>query len=141
MSDAATGERDDRDEGAEYGTSAARDARTAGERRFWRWTAVGLGAIAFGKGIREPNAWPYTHAQLNYSAGFIRRGLYGAALGHPLGLHLYGHYVVVSTVLWANPLNPYIWIVLAVTLGFGFVGFYDDYLKVTRQTHAGLFFH
>ena len=27
--------------------------------------------------------------------------------------------VVVSTVLWANPLNPYIWIVLAVTLGFG----------------------
>jgi hypothetical protein len=99
MSDAATGERDDRDEGAEYGTSAARDARTAGERRFWRWTAVGLGAIAFGKGIREPNAWPYTHAQLNYSAGFIRRGLYGAALGHPLGLHLYGHYVVVSTVL------------------------------------------
>src|ERR1700678_1895523 len=45
--------------------------------------------------------------------------------------------VVVSTVLWANPLNPYIWIVLAVTLGFGFVGFYDDYLKVTKQSHSG----
>src|SRR6188768_5658 len=45
--------------------------------------------------------------------------------------------VVVSTVLWANPLNPYVWIVLAVTLGFGFVGFYDDYLKVTKQTHSG----
>src|ERR1700728_3514995 len=45
--------------------------------------------------------------------------------------------VLVSTVLWANPLNPYIWIVLAVTLGFGFVGFYDDYLKVTKQTHSG----
>src|SRR5499427_10416176 len=45
--------------------------------------------------------------------------------------------IVVSTVLWANPLNPYVWIVLAVTLGFGFVGFYDDYLKVTRQTHSG----
>src|SRR6187455_3391556 len=45
--------------------------------------------------------------------------------------------VVVSTVLWANPLNPYVWIVLCVTLGFGFVGFYDDYLKVTKQTHAG----
>jgi phospho-N-acetylmuramoyl-pentapeptide-transferase len=25
-----------------------------------------------------------------------------------------------------------------VTLGFGFVGFYDDYLKVTKQTHAAL---
>src|SRR5260370_11244012 len=45
--------------------------------------------------------------------------------------------VVVSTVLWANPLNPYVLIVLAVTLGFGFVGFYDDYLKVTKQTHSG----
>ena len=45
--------------------------------------------------------------------------------------------VVVSTVLWANPLNPYVWIVLAVTLGFGFVGFYDDYLKVTQQSHGG----
>ena len=41
------------------------------------------------------------------------------------------------TLLWANPLNPYVWIVLAVTLGFGFVGFYDDYLKVTKQTHSG----
>src|ERR1700738_4299357 len=45
--------------------------------------------------------------------------------------------LVVATLLWANPANPYVWIVLAVTLGFGFVGFYDDYLKVTKQTHAG----
>ncbi len=37
----------------------------------------------------------------------------------------------------ANLRNPYVWIVLLVTLGFGFVGFYDDYLKVTKQTHAG----
>ena len=45
--------------------------------------------------------------------------------------------LVVSTLLWANPANPYVWIVLAVTLGFGFVGFYDDYLKVTKQSHSG----
>src|SRR5271167_4398324 len=45
--------------------------------------------------------------------------------------------LVVSTLLWANPANRYIWIVLGVTLGFGLVGFYDDYLKVTRQTHNG----
>ena len=45
--------------------------------------------------------------------------------------------LVVSTLLWANPSNPYVWIVLAVTLGFGFVGFYDDYLKVTKQSHSG----
>jgi phospho-N-acetylmuramoyl-pentapeptide-transferase len=45
--------------------------------------------------------------------------------------------IVFATVLWANPSNPYVWIVLAVTLGFGLIGFYDDYLKVTKQTHAG----
>src|SRR3954467_10228663 len=46
--------------------------------------------------------------------------------------------LVVSTLLWANPLNPYVWIVLAVTLCFGMIGFYDDYLKVTKQSHAGI---
>jgi hypothetical protein len=99
MNDRATGRAHFQEQATERGPSAERSAEARGERRFWRWTAMGLGAIAFGKGIREPNAWPYTHAQLNYSAGFIRRGLYGAALGHPLGLNLYGHYVVVSTVL------------------------------------------
>src|SRR5258708_36360638 len=45
--------------------------------------------------------------------------------------------LVGSTLLWANPINPYVWIVLAVTLGCGFVGFYDDCLKVTKQSHSG----
>ncbi len=45
--------------------------------------------------------------------------------------------MLVSTLLWANPANPYVWIVLGVTLGFGLVGFYDDYLKIKRQTNAG----
>src|SRR6201989_1914318 len=45
--------------------------------------------------------------------------------------------LLVATLLWANPSNPYVWIVLAVTLSFGFVGFYDDYLKVTQQSHSG----
>jgi phospho-N-acetylmuramoyl-pentapeptide-transferase len=45
--------------------------------------------------------------------------------------------VLVSTLLWANPLNRYVWIVLGVTIGFGLVGFYDDYLKVTKQSHNG----
>ena len=49
--------------------------------------------------------------------------------------------LLVATVLWANPANPYVWIVLGVTLGFGLVGFYDDYLKVTRQTHGGFSGH
>ena len=45
--------------------------------------------------------------------------------------------LLVATLLWANPMNPYVWIVLGVTLAFGLIGFYDDYLKVTKQTHAG----
>src|SRR5580658_7399634 len=45
--------------------------------------------------------------------------------------------LLVSTVLWANPANVYVWVVLGVTLGFGLIGFYDDYLKVTKQSHAG----
>ena len=43
----------------------------------------------------------------------------------------------VATVLWANPANPYVWIVLGVTLSFGLVGCYDDYLKVTKQSSGG----
>jgi phospho-N-acetylmuramoyl-pentapeptide-transferase len=46
--------------------------------------------------------------------------------------------LLVATLLWANPSNAYVWVVLGVTLCFGAVGFYDDYLKVTRQTDAGI---
>lgn len=46
--------------------------------------------------------------------------------------------LMVATVLWGNLSNPYVWVVLFVTLGFGLIGFYDDYLKVTKQTHNGL---
>ncbi len=43
----------------------------------------------------------------------------------------------VATVLWANLSNPYVWIVLWVTLAYGFVGFYDDFLKVTKRNTKG----
>ncbi len=46
--------------------------------------------------------------------------------------------IIVTALLWANLKNGYVWIVLLVTLGFGAVGFYDDYLKVTKQSHAGV---
>src|SRR5262249_34119198 len=35
------------------------------------------------------------------------------------------------------PYNAYVWIVLAVTLSYGLIGFYDDYLKVTKRTSSG----
>jgi phospho-N-acetylmuramoyl-pentapeptide-transferase len=44
----------------------------------------------------------------------------------------------VSTLLWADPANPYVWIVLAVTVAFGLIGFADDYAKVTKQNTKGV---
>ncbi len=46
--------------------------------------------------------------------------------------------LIVSTLLWADPANPYVWIVLAVTVAFGLIGFADDYAKVTKQSTAGV---
>ena len=46
--------------------------------------------------------------------------------------------IVGSTLLWANITSIYVWVTLLVTLGFGSIGFYDDYLKVTKQSHLGL---
>jgi len=42
-----------------------------------------------------------------------------------------------SILLWANLANPYVWIVLGVTLSYGAIGFYDDYLKVSKRTTSG----
>ena len=43
----------------------------------------------------------------------------------------------VATILWADLGNLYVWSVLFVTMGFGAIGFYDDYLKVTRASVHG----
>jgi phospho-N-acetylmuramoyl-pentapeptide-transferase len=45
--------------------------------------------------------------------------------------------ILVATLLWGNLTNRFVWIVLGVTLSFGAVGLYDDYLKVSRQSSAG----
>lgn len=44
----------------------------------------------------------------------------------------------VSTLLWADLSNQYVWVVLFVTGGFGLVGFCDDYKKVKRQSSTGV---
>jgi phospho-N-acetylmuramoyl-pentapeptide-transferase len=45
--------------------------------------------------------------------------------------------IVGSSLLWADLSNIYVVATLLVTLGFGAIGFYDDYLKVTKQTDKG----
>ncbi len=46
--------------------------------------------------------------------------------------------LLTSTLLWARLDNPYVWLVLFVTMGFGAIGFADDYAKVSKQNHAGV---
>jgi phospho-N-acetylmuramoyl-pentapeptide-transferase len=46
--------------------------------------------------------------------------------------------LTISTLLWADLANAYVWIVLLVTVGFGLIGFFDDYRKLHRNSHHGL---
>src|SRR5262249_30651475 len=45
---------------------------------------------------------------------------------------------VVSTLLWFDLSNRYVWIVLLVVLAYGLLGFSDDYIKVTKRSSAGV---
>tara|TARA_B100001057_G_scaffold239976_1_gene240270 strand:+ start:39055 stop:40140 length:1086 start_codon:yes stop_codon:yes gene_type:complete len=46
--------------------------------------------------------------------------------------------LIISTLLWADLSNRYIWVVLAVTVGFSAIGFLDDYLKIKKKNSDGL---
>ncbi len=46
--------------------------------------------------------------------------------------------LTVPTLLWADLRNTYVWLALAVTVGFGLLGFVDDYRKVTKRNTKGL---
>jgi phospho-N-acetylmuramoyl-pentapeptide-transferase len=44
----------------------------------------------------------------------------------------------IATLLWADLSNRYVWIALLVTMSYGFIGFVDDYMKVTKRSSGGL---
>jgi UDP-N-acetylmuramyl pentapeptide phosphotransferase/UDP-N-acetylglucosamine-1-phosphate transferase len=46
--------------------------------------------------------------------------------------------LILSTLLWARLDNPFVWIVLLVTIAFGLIGFADDYAKVSKQNTKGV---
>jgi phospho-N-acetylmuramoyl-pentapeptide-transferase len=46
--------------------------------------------------------------------------------------------LTLATLLLADLTNPYVWLALGTTLGFGFIGFVDDYRKLRRRNSAGL---
>jgi len=46
--------------------------------------------------------------------------------------------VVIPTLLWADLRHPYVWVAIASLLGYGWIGFLDDYAKITRRRNLGL---
>jgi phospho-N-acetylmuramoyl-pentapeptide-transferase len=46
--------------------------------------------------------------------------------------------IIIPTILWADILNPYIWIILFVTFGYAAIGFIDDFQKLVKKQNLGL---
>lgn len=65
--------------------------------------------------------------------------LHGSKKGTPTmgGILLIGS-IVVSTLLWAKPENPFVWLVLFSTVFLGGIGLYDDWLKVSKKNSDGI---
>lgn len=65
--------------------------------------------------------------------------LHGSKKGTPTmgGVLLLGS-IVISTLLWARPENPFVWLVLFSAVFLGGIGFYDDWLKVTKKSSDGI---
>jgi phospho-N-acetylmuramoyl-pentapeptide-transferase len=86
------------------------------------WLIEKLSALQIGQSIRKDG--PQSH--------FVKEGT--PTMGGTLILLA----VVLPTLLWTDLTNIYIWVTLLVTVGFGVVGFVDDYRKVRRRSSDGL---
>ena len=97
-------------------------------------TALLLSLLFGGKLIRALKTW-------NVGQQIREEGPQGhmAKRGTPtMGGVLIVSSVVISTLLWARLSSVYVWTVVIATLGFGAIGFADDYLKMAKQRSLGL---
>jgi phospho-N-acetylmuramoyl-pentapeptide-transferase len=94
---------------------------------FGSWTIRQLISLKFGQPIRSKD-------EVNKLFE-----LHGAKKGTPTmgGLLIIGS-IVISTLLWARTENPFVWLVLFSTLFLGGIGFYDDWLKVSKKNSKGI---
>lgn len=86
------------------------------------WMIRKLRALSFGQQIREEG--PQSH--------------YKKAGTPTMGGLLIVIAIVVPTLLWADLHNQYIWLALLGLLGFGGIGFVDDYAKISKKRNLGL---
>lgn len=86
------------------------------------WLIRKLGDMQIGQQVRDDG--PETHLK--------KQGT--PTMGGTMILFAIG----ISTVLWSDLKNQYVWFVLIVTIGFGIIGFVDDYLKVVQKNPVGL---
>jgi phospho-N-acetylmuramoyl-pentapeptide-transferase len=86
------------------------------------WMIARLRKFQIGQHIREDG--PKTH--------FKKAGT------PTMGGVLIGVAILASTLLWANLRTPAVWVALTSLVSFGFIGFFDDYLKATRKRSLGL---
>jgi phospho-N-acetylmuramoyl-pentapeptide-transferase len=89
---------------------------------FGAWTINKLRALQMGEYIRDDG--PPNHKE---KAGTPTMG---GCLILPV--------IMISSLMWADPKNIYVWLVMLVIVGFGLVGFLDDYLKSIRKSGHGL---
>jgi phospho-N-acetylmuramoyl-pentapeptide-transferase len=94
---------------------------------FGSWTIRQLISLKFGQPIRSKD-------EVNKLFE-----LHGAKKGTPTmgGLLIIGS-IAISTLLWARTENPFVWLVLFSTLFLGGIGFYDDWLKVSKKSSKGI---
>ncbi|MEK6726087.1 MAG: phospho-N-acetylmuramoyl-pentapeptide-transferase [Deltaproteobacteria bacterium] len=86
------------------------------------WLISKLGNLQIGQQVRDDG--PETHLK--------KQGT--PTMGGTLIIFAIG----ISTLLWSDLANRYVWFVLMVTIGFGSIGFIDDYLKVVKKSPEGL---
>lgn len=80
-------------------TVCATGERELSRTRFWYVAAAVGGTLAALKGLRLPSRWAATQAQMDYSQGFVKRGLFGAIVSDPLHLEIYRRFMVVAFLL------------------------------------------
>jgi hypothetical protein len=70
------------------------------QKHFWIALSVLSVTLGLAKGLRLPNLWAATQAQVDYRFGFVKRGLFGALLGNHLELWRYGQFAKLSLIVF-----------------------------------------